>query len=235
VNLLDGVEGLRVRRTGAIPPAGAKSIRILDQYNNAFGQDNLPDAQRAAGNVQYRAFFLKNHGICSLNLRLYLQRQGTARLLGATYAASGAVSISPTGGVQDWQPSGFFENQDTGEVLYFSSRTDTTLTVPAGGRDVYGDSGGGVAGSSGDTVHPLPGQRIAKETPVANAIQTIASETTAPTGLTFKHGVDTDDADVISETLAPAAMLGVWIERRDVAGASARAQAPVDVVIETQR
>lgn len=235
VNLLNGVEGLRVRRIGAIPPAGAKSIRILDQYNNEFGQDNLPDAERAAGNAQYRAFFIKNHGISSLNVRLYLQRQGTARLLASSYAASGAVSVTPSGGVKDWARSGFFENQDTGEVLYYASRTDSVLTVPAAGRDVYGEVSGGAAGSASDAVHPIPGQRIAKETPVTGEIQTIANETTAPTGLAFKHGVDTDDPDVVSETLIPGAMLGVWLERRDVAGASARAQVPVDVVIETQR
>lgn len=235
VTVLSGVEGLRVRRTGGIPPAGAKSIRILDQYNNAFGQDNASNAERAAGNTQYRAFFLKNEGIATLTARLYLQQLGASRVISATYASSGAIAIAPTGGVKDWPLSGFFENQDTGEVLYYASRTDSTLTVPAAGRDVFAEVGGGAAGSIGDVLYAIPGQRIAKESPVSGAVQTIAGETTAPTGLSFKHGVDTDDADVVSETLLPGQQVGVWTERRVVAGASARAQVALDVVVETQR
>lgn len=231
----DGVDGLRVRVSGDFPPAGSQSIRILDQFNNAFGQDDASDAERIAGASQYRAFFLKNEGILPLVLRLYLQRLGSARQLQATYAASGAISIAPAANVKNWQPSGFFENQDTGEVLYYSSRTDSELTIPAAGRDVFGEVAGGVAGSIGDAIHPIPGQRIAAETPVAREIQTIADESTAPTGLTWKHGVETDDADTIEETLLSGELLGVWVQRLVSAGASARAQVPVDIVIETQR
>ncbi len=63
---------------------------------------------------------------------------------------------------------------------------------------------------------------VAKETPVANAIQTIANATTAPTGVTWNTGT-TSGTGLNIGTLAAGEMIGIWIRRTITAGASASA------------
>jgi len=53
---------------------------------------------------------------------------------------------------------------------------------------------------------------IAIETPVSGAIQTIADESTAPTGLTFSSAA-TEGAALSIGNLAAGATYGVWIKR----------------------
>lgn len=226
----DASKGLRVTRASgaAFPVQGKRELLLVDQYNNAFGFDNVSHAERNAGDDEYRAVFLKNAGLRVLTVRAFMTPLGTQRTVSvAGYAAAGAVSIAPTSGdFKDWPASGFVENQDTGEVLYYSSRTSSALAVPAGGRDVYAEVGGGAAGSSGDAIYPISGLRIAKEAPSAQPsgfVQTIADEDTVPAGLTFRHPISAADAQVVTFTLNPGEIYGLWLHRAIVAGATAAA------------
>lgn len=226
----DSSKGLRVTRASgaAFPVQGKRELLLVDQFNNAFGFDNVSHAERNAGDDEYRAIFLKNAGLTVLTIKAFMTPLGTQRTVSvAGYAAAGAVSIAPTSGdFKDWPASGFLENQNTGEVLYYASRTDSALAVAAGGRDVYAEVGGGAAGSSGDAIYPVSGLRIAKEAPSAQPtgyIQTIASEGTAPTGLTWRHPISNADAQVVTFTLNPGEIYGLWLHRKVVATATAGA------------
>jgi len=77
----DPAKALRVRRSGTFPATGAENIKLLDIFNGAFGFDNVADAERSAGDNEYRCVFLKNAGAGALDLRMYLARLGTPRSL----------------------------------------------------------------------------------------------------------------------------------------------------------
>jgi hypothetical protein len=56
----DSALGVRVTRSGAVPPQGTALIKLLEQYNGALGMPNISDAQRTAGRTIYRCLFLRN-------------------------------------------------------------------------------------------------------------------------------------------------------------------------------
>lgn len=227
----DASKAVRVARaSGAVMPGhGARELLLVDQFNNALGFDNVSNAERAAGDNEYRALMVRNAGPGKLTVRAFLTPLGTQRTVNASgYAASGAVNITiTTGTLKDWPSSGFLENQNTGEVLYYTSRTNTVLTVPVAGRDVYAEVGGGAAGLTTHALYPVSGLRIASEAPSAQPagyIQTIANEGAAPSGVTWKHPISAADADVITFTLNPGEIQGLWLHRKVVAGATAGAK-----------
>lgn len=218
--------GLRVSRNGSTPPAGTREIKLLEDFNGFLGWDNISNAERAAGDDEYRAIFIRNLSLGKVDLTLALGLLGTAKALSAGFGAAGAVTVSfAADSLKDWPASGFAENQDTGEVIYYSSRTDAALTVPAAGRDVYAEVGGGAAGLVGHTLYPIPGLRIGTEAPSSSTgfIQTIANESTAPAAITFVHPYGVADAAAIAYTLQSGQMVGLWIHRKVIAGATARA------------
>jgi hypothetical protein len=90
------------------------------------------------------------------------------------------------------------------EIVYYTSRTDTVLTVPSGGRALFGTTA--AAGLFTDSVYEHPGFEVAIEVADADGrIQTIANRTTAPTSVTF-----TSDSATHS-TLTSNNNLGLWI------------------------
>jgi len=62
--------GLRVAQSGTPAQGGLRTIPLLELFNGAFGFDNVTNAERAAGNVEYRAVFLKNEGAAKLSIGL---------------------------------------------------------------------------------------------------------------------------------------------------------------------
>ncbi len=239
--LVDGENasrGVVVTVPGTFPAAGRRNLLLVDQYNNALGFDHVDHAEREAGSDEYRAIFVKNNGASSAAVKVFLSPLGTSRQVDAGgYASSGTVTIGIGAGTfKDWPKSGFVENQDTGEVLYYSDRTDDELSVPASGRDVYGEVAGGAAGSEDDVLYPVSGLRVAKEAPSTQPsgfIQTIANETTAPTGVTFRHPISNADAQVVSFTLAAGEIQGLWLHRSVLADATAAAKVRNFVTIES--
>lgn len=224
---------VRVTQTRAIGLDGSATVDVVDIVHGLW--DLVTNTERAAGDTEYRCIVFKcGAGGSALDLRFWLALLGTAQVVNSSgYAASGAVTVTCKDTYEDWPESGYVENEDTGEVLYYSSRTDTALTVPAGGRDVWTDVAGGAAGSEDDALRPLPGLRIALEAPSAQPagfFQTIADEDTAPTGLTFKHPTSAADADARTlDKLAPGHIGGLWIERKVPAGAVGTYRADTEV------
>jgi hypothetical protein len=136
---------------------------------------------------------------------------GTARTTGtAQLSASGAgtITTATASGFADWPASGWAHIRTsapaTREIVYYSSRTATSLTVPATGRALLGTSA--AAGSATDTVTPVAPIRLWLETPTAGEVQTIANHTTAPTGATWST------SETVA-TLAAGEERALWIHR----------------------
>jgi len=229
---------VEVSRTSATALSGTATVTLSDQFNNVFGLDNVSTAEQAAGDTEYRCFAMKNVSSSSTNtIKAWLGLQGTVAAVNAAgYAASGAVTVTiKSGDYDDWPDSGFVENENTGEVMYYTSRTSSALTVPAAGRDVWTDVAGGAAGTLDDVLNPIAGIRIAKEAPASQATgaftdKTVAGEGSQPAGLTWKHPTAVDDADVISiGDLATTYIYGLWVERAVIAAATAEASVLNDI------
>jgi len=211
---------LRVTRTSASDLTGTATITLAEDFNNCVGFDDVSSAEAAAGDLEYRCIAFYAWAAVT-SLKCFLGLVGTAAAVNVTGYSTGAVTVTAAGTVPyaDWPVSGFVENEDTGEVMYYTSRTATALTVPAAGRDMWDETGGGagvgMAGDEDDVLNPIPGIRIAKEAPTASAFSdSTADEDTQPGGLTWEHPTAVDDGDVIDiGSLAEDAIYGLWIER----------------------
>jgi hypothetical protein len=109
--------------------------------------------------------------------------------------------------------------------VYYTSRTNTVLTVPAAGRGLLGSAAG--AGAGTDLVRCVPGIAIAIDTAgvtAPGAIQTIANETTSPAAVSFNTGVFASTGLNIGN-MDPGQQVGIWIKRQIPAGAAAIALA----------
>lgn len=208
---------------------GTASLALSLPLNTAISMTDAAPAETTAGSVRYRAIMAVNKSAASINnLSYWIGQIGTQQVSAAgQLGASGAGTISlSSGSFATWPSSGFCHIQTSGgstrEIVYYSSRTDLTLTIPAAGRGLLGTSA--AAGAGTDNLYSVPGLRIAKEEPTANALQTIASDTTAPTGLTWNAGI-TAATGLSIGTLASGDGYGIWIERTIVAGSQAIALA----------
>lgn len=166
---------------------------------------------------QYSCLMLHNHSGLSqdiTSLKVWIGTLGTQRTTNsAQLSGSGSGSITTTGSFADWPTKGWAHIKTSGgttrEIVYYSSRTSTTLTVPSAGRGLLGTTA--AAGSSSDTVDAVPGVRIAKEAQASDGrMQEIASYTTAPTGVTWSTAI-TSATGLSESTLAPNANLGLWL------------------------
>jgi hypothetical protein len=216
-----------VSRTSADSIDGATAATIMDVFNSLW--DNVSNAERAAGDTEYRCLAFKVGPYSTVrDLKVWLGLLGAADAVDSSgYAASGAVTVTGQLSFADWLPSGYAKNDTTGEVLYYASRTDSALTVPAGGRDVWGDSL--AAGSEGDPLDPIAGLRIGIEAPSSQPsgnFTAAADEDTDPGGITYKHPTSAEDVDVLTPpALSPGEIYGLWLERKVPAGAAATARA----------
>jgi hypothetical protein len=218
---------LRITATPPFTP-GQSQITLSVLYNNEFGFDNVTVAQASAGVIQYRASILRNENSTPVtNIQRWIGQLGTSQVSnGGGLGASGSGTITTSGSFADWPPAGWCQIQDSSntlkEVVYYSSRTATVLTVPSAGRGLLGTSA--VAGTITDLVFAVPGVAIALEPGGAqafgSAIQTIANQTTAPTGVTWNVGL-TPATGLQIGTLGVSQQQGIWIMRQIPAGALA--------------
>ncbi len=216
-----------VSRTSADNLSGTATVTLADSFNLLF--DNVSSAERGAGDTEYRGLCMKNENASEIKeLKIWLALNGTAAGVDAGgYAGAGAVTVTAkvAGGFSDWPDAYGVYNKTTGEVLYYESRTDDALTVPAAGRDVWGD--GLAAGNEDDVIVPIALLRLAKEAPSAQPAgfaQTIANEGASPAAVSFVHPAAKADGDVINlGDLAAGNIQFLWFERIVIAGATADA------------
>jgi hypothetical protein len=218
---------VRVTRTSVAALSGTETVTLSLKFNNVIGFDNVSIASAAAGDAEYRALMLKNESVSQVDsVKVYLKEIGTSQVSGAgQLGASGAGTISlSVGSFADWPVSGFCRIEASGgtlkEIVYYSSRTNGVLTVPAAGRALLGTSA--QAGTATDIIRSVPGLRIAKEAPATNQITSVANESTQPGGLAWNTAVNSTDGLDIGN-LAAGAMYGIWIERNVIVGAIAEA------------
>jgi hypothetical protein len=217
--LVDGADSskwVRVTRTSASAMAGSGAIEFLPAFLNVFAMGN----ETAGSTIRYRAVFLRNNGAIGLEALKLAIHPFTAAVTttGGGLPGAGAGTITgPTDAFAGWPHRGWARIHDSGgtekEVVYYVSRTRTVLTVESAGRSCLGTSA--AAGAADDTIRSVPGIRIAWEnaSPKVNgSVQTIASETTAPTGLSFTRAV-TVATGISAGNLFQNEQGAVWIER----------------------
>lgn len=206
---------LRVTRSSADPLEGFATLRFHDQYGNVWG---MSDSSSAVAATQYRGPFIKSHGdVNSIYLRLNELATSAVSSVTQLAGAGAGTIVGAANCFINWPHVGYARVEDSGgtekEVVYYSSRTSTTLTVPAGGRGLLGTSA--TAGAGTDVIRSVPGIAIGYEnaSPLAGgAIQTIADEYTAPTGITWKRGT-TNAGGIGPLALKDGEQVGLWIRR----------------------
>ena len=197
---------------------GDYSTATLGGYDSIALMPTVIDETGSAPNTStYNAFMLTNQSALSqdiTSLNIWIGTVGTQRLTGTAQlsgSGAGTITTATANGFSDWPSQGWAHIKDgavTREIVYYTSRTSTSLTVPSGGRGLLGTSA--AAGSATDTIDAVPGVRIGKETADSdNKIQTIASANTAPSGITWDTGI-TSATGLTIATLAPTANAGLW-------------------------
>ena len=213
-----------VSRTSASNLSGTDTVTLTNNYNCIF--DDVTSAEALAGMTDYRAVFIKNDSASTVgDVKVRVATLGTQAVTDDTQlAASGAGTIVTTDSFSDWPARGYGRVMTSlgaiKEIIYYSSRTTTVLTVPATGRGLLGTNA--QAGAATDTIDAVPGIRLAKEEPDAptdGEIQTIADDTTAPVDfasddpIEWKSDISYDGNIVDIGDLATGEIYGLWIER----------------------
>lgn len=213
---------VRVTRTSPADLLGVASLEFTDQYGNVVSMSDAANSEATAGGNRYRAIMLRNASYAVIkNVRIWIQPLATP-CNGGSLPSSGAGTIS--GSFCEWPHQGWCRIVDSEgtlrEIVYYSTRTATHLTVPALGRGRLGTSA--AAGQASDRLYPVPPIRLAWELaspPVGGAVQTIADETTAPTGLAWSTAISAASGITITQ-LDSAQQGALWIHRELPAGVS---------------
>lgn len=218
---------IRVSRTSASALTGTATVTLADQFNNLVGFDNISSAEAAAGDNEYRCLSLKNVAASQVkSVKVWLGTLGTQMTTSAAQlGASGAGTLEGAAGAfADWPETGFARIQTAGgalqEIVYYSSRTDDVLTVPADGRGLLGTSA--TAGAATDKADAVPGIRIGKEAPSAQpdgyfTDKTSAGEGSEPAGVSWNAGITAAGGVDIGDITA-GYIYGLWIHRQVPAG-----------------
>ena len=220
---------LRVIANAPFTP-GASQIDLEYLIDNVFAMEDISAANAAAGFYDYRATIIRNESTKTITaFQRYLATLGTPQTSGGGHLpASGGGTIIHTSGnaFLDWPASGWCQIRRSDgslrEVVYYVSRSQTILTVPASGRGVFLTTPS--AGSNTDVVNPVPGIIIALDPsgvrPFGSSIQTIFSPQTAPMGVTWNFGL-TGPTGLQIGSLPAGQQIGIWIWRAIPAGAAA--------------
>lgn len=205
---------VRVYRDSVYSAADLGGSMTLDLDRTINGVVAGPNATEAASHY-YGCFYLCNHSPSTVtSITIAPHGLGTSRTSNTTQlSGSGAGTVTTSGSLADWPTSGWCKISTSApavrEVVYYTSRTATAITVPAAGRGLLGTSA--TAGAGTDSMIPVAPIRLWLETPVNGAVQTIANATTAPSGATWSF------SETVA-TLLPGEERAVWIHRQVPAG-----------------
>lgn len=225
----DSNKYIRVKRTSAVNLSGTETITLADKFNNVFGHDNISSGEASAGHTDHRCICAKNEASGSVTvLKVYLNTLGTRRTSDvAALPGSGAGIIQTSGSFADWPNVGYCRITDNGgtlrEIVYYSSRTDTVLTVPAAGRGLLGTSAG--AGAATDVCDAVPGIRIGIQAPSSQPAgffeDETGDETVPPAAVTTWYTGITPATGAAIGTLTTGQIYGIWVQREIPAVATA--------------
>ena len=220
---------VRVTRTSATALSGTETDTLSWKFNNVHGFDNVSSSEVTSGDDEYRCLCIENVGTIDVeNIKVWVGTLGTQATTDSTQLpASGAGTITTTGSFADWPDSGFAHIRTsagaTREIVYYTSRTATALTVGATGRALLGTSAS--AGAATDTVDAVPPIRIGLDAPTSQPSGSFVDNTgvgegTAPGGVVFSQPLTEGDGLSIG-TLQTLEIYGIWIHRHVVAGSNA--------------
>ncbi len=225
----NGVPGQYLRVTGTTPfSVNNCTVTLTTLYGDVFSFPDVTIAQATSGISQYRATIIQNEASDDVtNFQRCIVPIGTHQVSDVhQLSGSGSGTITTSGSFADWPAAGWCQVRNSGgtlkEVVYYTSRTGTVLTVPSAGRALLGTSA--TAGAASDLIYAVPGVAIALDTAGLQAsgssIQTIAGETTAPTSVSWNLGI-TPATGIQEVTFTAGDALGVWYWRHVPAGAIA--------------
>ncbi len=232
-----GDSWVRVRRDRATPLDGSMTLTVRKVYSGLVAGLDVPTTDSAAGASQYLAGILSNDSEASASIAVYLKPLGTTRTTTLAQLASSGGGFINCGSntLTDWPAQGFALIRTSGgtvrEWVYYSERTASTLSITGGTRRaLFGTTAS--AGANTDTIQPLPGMRIAFETPDSDGlIQEIADSETAPSGVTWVYPSTAGTA--LTATLAPGATVGIWMHRLTAPGQAGALAQENALVVET--
>jgi hypothetical protein len=227
--LIEGADAnnyLRIRIDGDDDLVDGISLDIRKPYNGLIGGPDVTTAESAAGVNTYLAGHIFNHGEEPRDLVVYIGTLGTQRATGTAQlgaSGSGVITTATTNGFADWPAAGWARIRTSGgtlrEIVYYSSRSATSLVVLAAHRGLLGTTA--AAGSATDLVDAVPGIRISVEEPnVEGEIDLQADINTAPSGASWSTAISSG-AGLAITGLAPLASYGLRIHREIPAGATA--------------
>lgn len=188
------------------------SDEIVDDLSeNVF--DNINAAESEAGDEEYRCIFVRNeHATLTLEAsRVYLETNSPMCALTTGLANGGSET---TVEVDD---NSLFPSKGT----FIVEEEEINYTGKNVGNTEFTGCTRGYNGSS-KVLHSIGAEcehnqiRFAIEAPSptnSSPVQTIADESTAPTGLTFSDARNFTDAQVVGD-LAPGEKYGIWIKRK---------------------
>ncbi len=204
----DSDKWIRLRRTSSTALAGTATVTLSEKFNNVVGFDNVGSDDALAGEQYLRALCALNVGATAAihNVLAYIAQLATAQTSdGTQLGASGAGTVETTGAFTGWPDSGFARIEESDgtlrEIVYYSSRTTTALTVPAEGRALLETTA--AAGAADDLVRSVPGIEIALEWGVIGAAAqtgsglddaTIAGDYRGSTDITVRVEIDAEGA-----------------------------------------
>lgn len=203
----DSAKYVRVTRTSAASLAGAASLTLTDIFNNVY--DNISSAEASAGIIDYRAIMFKNDSASGITLlKAYIATFGTQQVSDvADLPGAGAGTIETAADFDDWDETGFCRIETSGdveqEIVYYSSRTSTVLTIPAAGRGLLGTSA--TAGAATDKIYNVPGIRIGADAPDSQ-----------PTGKLENNTPTASEGTVTLDTGASGSVDGITVDGVEV-------------------
>lgn len=221
---------LVVSRSSANPLTGTASLIYANEFNNAFGMENVSSAEAAAGEEKLRALALWNLssvdvddvGVWVSPVVEEAQPSDADQL-----PSSGAGTIGTRGSFSGWDSAGYCRIETSGgslrETVYYGSRTDSVLNVAADGRGKLGTSAS--AGSASDVLYNVPGIRIAVESESGGQYTVAANENDATVigSMIWSQPIRQTAALSIGTLVAESGRYGVWLRLSIQAGSVAMA------------
>lgn len=224
-----------ITRSTASGLTGTATVTLAAKFNSVY--DDKSSAETTAGDIDYRCIAIKNESISQvLNTKVYIGQLGTPAGSETTQLSpGGAGTITTTSSFADWPAQGFvavMDFTDVREVAYYSSRTDTVLTVPSTGRALLGTFAD--EGDVSDGILSVPGISLAIDDPTSQpsgSFVLAADEDTPPVGPTFSN-IYTNAMGLDVGTLGAGEIYGIHIRRENPEAAISDPQVQQSIIVD---
>lgn len=216
----DPSKWVRVQRSAVgVPLIGVTALEFHDQFGNLFALRDAANAESSGGGNRYRACIIRAREAIR-SLRAAIGTLGPQAVSSAGRLPAGSTTgtiVCPDYALESWPTKGWARIETAGgtlrEIVYYLQRGHNSLFVLSLGRGRLGTTPS--QGAFDDVIFPVPGLRIGWEgaSPAHNGpVQAIASESTAPAGITWSTAI-TLGAGVAIGDLATERQGALWIHR----------------------